>query len=67
MKNVPKLLDALRDRLQIQNDAALARALGISAPQVCKLRGGATMGPAVILKIHERTKIPVGEIRELAK
>jgi len=66
LKNVPKLLDMLRDRLQIKNDAALARALDISAPQICKLRGGAAMGPTVILKIHERTKIPVDEIRRLA-
>ena len=66
MKNVPKLLDALRDRFQIKNDAALARALNISPPQICKLRGGATMGPSVILSIHERLGVPVKEIRELA-
>ena len=67
MKNVPKLLDALRVRFQIKNDAALARALDISPPQICKLRGGATMGASVILSIHERLGVTVKEIRELAE
>ncbi len=66
MKNVPKLLDTLRDRFQIKSDAALARELDIVPAQISKLRGGATLGPSVILRIHEHLGVPVKEIRELA-
>jgi len=67
LKNVPKLLDILRERFEIKNDAALAKELGISPPQISKLRGGATLGSSVILSIHERLGVPVKEIRELAE
>ena len=67
MKNVPRLLDILRERFRIKNDAALAKELGISPPQISKLRAGATLGPTVILSIHERLGMSVKEIRELAE
>jgi len=66
LKNVPKLLDTLRERFQINTDAALARELDIAPSVVSKLRGGATLGPTVILSIHEHLGMPVKEIRELA-
>ena len=66
MKNVPKLIDALRERFQITSDAALARELDIAPSVISKLRGGATLGPTVILSIHEHLDVPVREIRELA-
>lgn len=65
--NVSKLLDTLRDRFQIKSDAALARELDLTPPDVCKLRKGkAELGPRVILSIHEHLGVPVKEIRELA-
>ena len=65
--NVPKLLDTLRDRFQIKSDAALARELELTPPDLCKLRNGhAQLGPRVILSIHEHLGVPVKEIRELA-
>ncbi len=66
MKNVPKLLDTLRDRFQIKSDAALARELDIAPSVLSKLRAGATLGPTVILSIHERLGVSVKEIRALA-
>lgn len=66
MNNVPKLLDTLRDRFQIKSDAALARELDVVPAQISKLRGGAPLGPSVILRIHEHLGVPVKEIRELA-
>jgi len=66
LKNVPRLLDALRDRFDIKSDAALARELDIAPSVVCKLRAGARLGPRVILSIHEHLGVPVKEIRALA-
>jgi len=66
LKNVSKLLDVLRTRFGITSDAALARELDVAPSQISKLRGGATLGPSVILSIHEHLGVPVKEIRELA-
>ena len=66
MKNVPKLLDALRERNKINSDAALARELDVSPSVICKLRAGGELGPTVILRIHEYLGMPVAEIREMA-
>ena len=68
MTNVSKLLDTLRARFDIKSDSALARELGISPPQISKLRSGVQMlSEKMMLRIHERWDIPVKEIRELAK
>lgn len=67
MRNVPRLLDTLRERFQIKSDAALARELELVPSQISKLRGGGFMGPTVILSIHEHLGVTVAEIRELAK
>ena len=66
MKNVPKLIDTLRTRFEIKSDAALARELEIAPSVISKLRAGATLGPTVILSIHEHLGVPVKEIRALA-
>ena len=66
MKNVPKLIDTLRTQFEIKSDAALARELEIAPSVISKLRAGATLGPTVILSIHEHLGVPVKEIRELA-
>ncbi len=66
-KNAAKLLDALRDRFQIKNDAALARELDLTPGTICKLRsGGLAVGAVVILRIHEYLGLTVAEIRALA-
>lgn len=67
MKNVPKLLDTLRERYQIKSDAALARELDIAPSVISKLRAGAALGPVVILSIHEHLGVPVKAIRALAE
>lgn len=66
MKNVPKLIDTLRTQFGIKSDAALARELEIAPSVISKLRAGATLGPTVILSIHEHLGVPVKEIRALA-
>jgi plasmid maintenance system antidote protein VapI len=65
--NVSKLLDTLRERFQIKNDAALARELELSPAVISKLRNGKLpLASRVILRIHEYLGVPVKEIRELA-
>jgi plasmid maintenance system antidote protein VapI len=67
MTNTSKLLDTLRKRFDINSDSALARELGMTAPDISKLRSGMRLLSAnVILRIHDRWNLPVKEIRELA-
>jgi len=66
LKNVPKLLDALRERNQIKSDAALARELDVSPSVISKLRAGGPLGATVMLSIVEHLGMSPKEIRELA-
>lgn len=66
LKNVPKLLDTLRERFQIRSDAALARELEVVPSVISKLRAGGPLGPTLVLRIHEYLGVPVAEIRDLA-
>jgi len=61
------LLDTLRERFNIKNDAALARELATTPSTISKLRKGARIGAPTILSIHEHLGVSVKEIRELAK
>ena len=67
MTNVANLLNTLRKRFDIKSDSALARELGMTAPDISKLRSGMRLLSArTILRIHERWNLPVKEIRDLA-
>jgi len=67
MTNVSNLLDTLRKRFNVKNDSALARELGMTAPDISRLRSGMRLLSATtILRIHERWGVPVKEIRDLA-
>lgn len=58
------LLDGLRDRLQLKNDAALARLLQVSPPILSKVRlRKLPVSPALLLRIHDVTHIPLAELR----
>jgi plasmid maintenance system antidote protein VapI len=61
------LIDHLRGKYQVRNDAALAKLLAIQPPAISKLRHGTSaLTPALILKIHEAFDMPVKEIRRIA-
>ena len=60
------LLDTLRERFGIPNDAALADELEVCPSQISKLRGGKRLTAGLILAIHEYLGVPVAEIRQLA-
>jgi hypothetical protein len=61
------LLDTLRERFSIKNDAALARDLEVAAPVVSKWRTGSMpLGAVHTTRMHETYGLSIKEIRELA-
>ena len=61
-----QVLDELKAKFKIKNDAALARELDLTPVDVSKLRNGKTaIGDRVILRIHEYLGVPVKEIRAM--
>jgi hypothetical protein len=63
-----KFLDALKKKLKCGTDADLNRILKVGAPVTSKIRHG-HMGISAnfILIVHERTGIPVADIRAMMK
>lgn len=62
-----ELFDAIKAEFGLKNDAALARELEFTPPQISKVRAGVIgCTDTVILRIHEKFGKPVAEIRELA-
>jgi hypothetical protein len=59
-----RLLDFLRRELDFSSDSELAELLEFGYPTISKIRNGANVSDTVILRIHERTDIPVHVIRE---
>lgn len=59
-----RLIDFLRRELDLKSDRAVAKLLELGIPTISKLRHGAHVSDTVILRIHEKTDIPVRVIRE---
>lgn len=67
-QSLASLFDKLLDDLKLKNDAALARAVKVTAPEICKARHGKnTINAILILKLHENLGIPVADIRSHIK
>ena len=63
-----KLFDYLREMYSIKSDKELAHILGTRCPMISRVRNGAVrMTPALILAVHDQTKLPVDKIREMCK
>jgi transcriptional regulator with XRE-family HTH domain len=61
-----KLLDTLKEKYSLKNDAEIARSLGVKPPVISRIRGGkAIPSPEIILRIHENLGMPVADIRAL--
>jgi plasmid maintenance system antidote protein VapI len=61
-----KLLDAVKERYSVKNDAELSRKLDVPPPTISKIRSGkVSVSADMILRIHETFEMPVKEIREL--
>jgi hypothetical protein len=59
-----RLLDFLRRELDIYTDRGIAQLLELGVPTISKIRNGGTVSDQIILRIHERTDIPVRVIRD---
>lgn len=60
------LLDALIAKLELKNDAALARVLEIAPPMISKIRHRRLpVGAALLIRMHEVTNLPISELRSL--
>ncbi len=61
-----RLLDALLERLQLKNDAALSRLLEIEAPTISKIRNRrVNVGATLLLRMHEVSNLSIDELRLL--
>lgn len=61
-----KLLDTIKQRYNVKNDAELSRRLDVPPPTISKIRSGKTaVSSDMILRMHETFDMPVKEIREL--
>lgn len=60
------LLDFVIEKLNLKNDAALARTLGITPPVLSRIRHGKfPIGATILIAIHEETGMRVRELRHL--
>lgn len=63
---VNKLLDAVRVRLHLKNDAALSDALGVEPPVISKLRHHRlAMRATMLMRLHEVTGWSVRELKRM--
>jgi plasmid maintenance system antidote protein VapI len=61
-----KLLDTVKERYSIKNDAELSRTLDVPPPTISKIRSGrVNVSADIILRIHEVLGMPVADIRAL--
>lgn len=61
-----KLLDGLISYMGLKNDAALSRALEISAPMICKIRRRTLpVSAAALVQMHEVSGLSIRDLRAL--
>ncbi|WP_147330513.1 MULTISPECIES: helix-turn-helix domain-containing protein [unclassified Duganella] len=61
-----RLLNAVLAKLNLKNDAALARMLGVAPPVLSKVRHRRLpVAASLILQIHDATRFSINEIRGL--
>ena len=60
------LLNTLRERMQLKNDAALSRLLEVAPPVISKIRHRALpVGASLLIRMHEVTQMSIRELRAL--
>ena len=61
-----RLLDTLRERMHLKNDAALSRALEVTAPVISKIRHRTLpVGASLLIRMHEVTQLSIRDLRDL--
>lgn len=64
--NPNNLLDTLRDRMKLKNDAALSRALEVAPPVISKIRHRTLpVGASLLIRMHEVTEMSIRDLRDL--
>jgi hypothetical protein len=64
--NPGRLLDALIEKLNLKNDAALSRALQVAPPTISKIRHHKTdVGAPLLVRMHEMSNLNIKELRRL--
>lgn len=64
--NPNNLLDALIIKLDVKNDAALARSLEVAPPVLSKIRHRRIpVAASLFIRMHEVTGLPIRELRDL--
>ncbi len=60
------LLDSLRDKLNLKNDAALSRALEVAPPVISKIRHRRLpVGASLLIRMHEVSDLSIRDLRLL--
>ena len=61
-----KVLDAIMERLNLKNDAALSRALEVAPPVISKIRHRTLpIGATILLRMHEVSELSIRELKLL--
>ena len=61
-----QVLDAIIEKLQLKNDAALSRALEVAPPVISKIRHRTLpIGATILLRMHEVSDFSIRELRAL--
>jgi len=61
-----RLIDALIAKMNVRNDASLAREIGVPREVISKVRHGTRpIGSSLLLKMHEASDISIAELRQL--
>ncbi len=64
--NPNRVLDAIIDKLQLKNDAALSRALEVAPPVISKIRHQTLpIGATILIRMHEISDFSIRELREM--
>ncbi len=61
-----KVLDAIIEKLNLKNDAALSRALEVAPPVISKIRHRTLpIGATILLRMHEVSEFSIRELKSL--
>jgi len=61
-----RLLDALIEKMNLKNDAALSRMLEVAPPVISKIRHRRLpIGASLLIRMHECTDMSIRELRDL--
>lgn len=61
-----RLLDALLEKMNLKNDAALSRMLEVAPPVISKIRHRRLpIGASLLIRMHETTDMSIRDLRDL--